>query len=176
MTIKEFIFNFVTVSITFGLFRPAWSVLGTSHRRRTLALNQLCNVDSENDENVILTSAINIGRGPWPDVGEEDGKENEAVCRTNQHNTQVHPATLSVIDFVVRCKMYIFENVLNWPEVENGEDLTLGKGEHHNASKLCQRDPAAKNHIIYESLTTLSPKLPFELSVTWLWQPRTQIM
>jgi len=64
----------------------ARSVLGTSHWRRTLTLNQLCNVDS------------------WPDIGEEDGKKYEAMCRTNQHNPQVHP------------------------EVENGEDLTLGKG------------------------------------------------
>ena len=30
---------------------------------------------------------------PWPDIGEEDGKEDEAVCGTNQHDAQVHPAS-----------------------------------------------------------------------------------
>ena len=48
--------------------------------------------------------------------------------------------------------MYVFENVLKRPEVENGEDLTFGKGEHHNASKLGQRDPAAKIILLFMNL------------------------
>ena len=43
------------------------------------------------------------------------------------------------------------QNTGDEPEVENGEYLTLGEGEHHDASKLSQCDPAGKYPMIKSS-------------------------
>ena len=56
-----------------------------------MTLNQLCNVDSENEKSEKISKQQE--ERPWPDIGEEDGKEDEAVCGTNQHDAQVHPAS-----------------------------------------------------------------------------------
>ena len=42
--------------------------------------------------------------GPWPNIGEEDGKENETMCCTNQHDPQVHPAIcpLSIVLLILK--------------------------------------------------------------------------
>lgn len=51
------------------------------------------------------------------DVAEQHRQEDEAVRGSQQHNGQVHP------------------------EVEDLEDLGLGKGQHNDTPELRQRDP-----------------------------------
>ena len=53
------------------------------------------------------------------------------------------------------------QNTGDEPEVENGEYLTLGEGEHHDASKLSQCDPAGKYPMMKSPFRELRiPRIP----------------
>ena len=71
--------------------------------------------------------------GPMrPHIRKEDGKKDETMSSSNQHNAQVHPEQLMV------------NNVNGWndrPEIEYCEDLWLGKTEDEDPAKLSEGDP-----------------------------------
>ena len=57
--------------------------------------------------------------------------------------------------------VFLCQNTRDEPEVENGEYLTLGEGEHHDASKLSQCDPAGKYPMMKSPFRELRiPRIP----------------
>ena len=76
----------------------------------------------------------------WMNIIEVENWENQILGECQCTNEWMNDLTKWINKLLNRC-MNEWMNDWHPPEVEYGEDLTLGEGQHHNPTKLGERDP-----------------------------------